>query len=299
MAMFLFAAPFPLVVILAGIVGYVGGRLQIPAFSVGIGHAGSAAGLSDAESALGEGLPAHARPTVGWSISMSLVLLVLWLAPVLGLVLLLGPDSVFSQIATFFSKMAVVTFGGAYAVLGYVAQEAVQGYGWLRPEEMLDGLGMAETTPGPLIQVVQFVGFIGAYRNAGDAHPLAMGIAGSVVTALVTFAPCFLFIFAGAPLLERLYERPGLQAALRGITAAVVGVILNLAVWFALHTLFAEVRVLVAGPVRSTVPVWATIDIGGAAIATVAILLAFRFGAGMFVVLGFGAAAGIAMRLLV
>jgi chromate transporter len=282
LAMFVFAVPFPVVIAAAGLIGAAALRPQSRTEPV--------ARVRD------DGRHRHRNAR---ALRAAGVWLAIWLVPVAALVTLLTPDHVLAREAVFFSKTAVVTFGGAYAVLSYVAQQAVEVYQWLSPAEMLDGLGLAETTPGPLIQVVQFVGFIGAYRNAGDAHPLAMGIAGSVVTALVTFAPCFLFIFAGAPLLERLYERPGLQAALRGITAAVVGVILNLAVWFALHTLFAEVRVLVAGPVRSTVPVWATIDIGGAAIATVAILLAFRFGAGMFVVLGFGAAAGIAMRLLV
>jgi chromate transporter len=298
MAMFLFAAPFPLVVILAGIVGYVGGRLQIPAFSVGIGHAGSAAGLSDAESALGEGLPAHARPTVGWSISMSLVLLVLWLAPVLGLVLLLGPDSVFSQIATFFSKMAVVTFGGAYAVLGYVAQEAVQGYGWLRPEEMLDGLGMAETTPGPLIQVVQFVGFIGAFRNPGGLDPLVAATFASVLTTWVTFVPCFLWIFLGAPYIERLRGNVALTGALSAITAAVVGVVLNLAIWFAMHALFRGVREVHTAGLNLDVPVWSTLDPASAVLTAIAAIAVFYLKLGIIPVIGACSVLGAAYYLL-
>ena len=166
----------------------------------------------------------------------------LWLAPVLMLLVTVGPGDVFSQIAVFFSKMAVVTFGGAYAVLAYVAQAAVETYGWLRPGEMLDGLGMAETTPGPLIMVVQFVGFMGAFRAPGALPPMLAGALGGVLTTWVTFVPCFMWIFPGAPFVETLRSNKALSAALAAITAAVVGVILNLAVWFALHTLFAQLR---------------------------------------------------------
>ena len=184
------------------------------------------------------------RPTparaLAWSLKIAGVCLVLWLGPVLALLLTVGPDDVFSHIAVFFSKMAVVTFGGAYAVLAYVAQAAVETYGWLRPGEMLDGLGMAETTPGPLIMVVQFVGFMGAFRDPGSLPPLLAGALGGVLTTWVTFVPCFLWIFVGAPFVETLRGNKALSSALSAITAAVVGVILNLAIWFALHTLFGR-----------------------------------------------------------
>jgi chromate transporter len=175
-AIFLFDMPFPLIVLGAGVTGFVGGRLGWRAFQGAGGHA-SAGGkpVADAETLLGEGTPEHARPTLAWSLKISAICLVLWFGPILLLGLFLGWDSVYAQIALFFSKMAVVTFGGAYAVLAYVAQQAVENYGWLQPGEMLDGLGMAETTPGPLIMVLQFVGFMGAFRDPGGLPPLLAG----------------------------------------------------------------------------------------------------------------------------
>jgi len=158
----------------------------------------------------------------------------LWLVPVAALLVTFGTQNVFSQIAVFFSKMALVTFGGAYAVLAYVAQQAVQHYGWLKPSEMLDGLGMAETTPGPLIMVLQFVGFMAAYRDPGTLTPLVAATLGGLLATWVTFVPCFLWIFLGAPYVERLRGFRALNTALSAITAAVVGVILNLAIWFAI-----------------------------------------------------------------
>lgn len=282
-AMFVFSIPFPVVIVAAALTG---------AFTLQPDGAMDAEGSGDDRAA---GM--RARHRGAWRAAF--IWLAIWLGPVCVLVLVLTPGHVLAREAIFFSKTAVVTFGGAYAVLSYVAQQAVDVYHWLSPAEMLDGLGLAETTPGPLIQVVQFVGFMGAYRNAGAHSPMLMAISGSLVTTLVTFAPCFLFIFAGAPLLESLYRRTRVQNALAGITAAVVGVILNLAVWFSLHTLFAHVDGVMAGPVRTSVPVWQTIDGVAAAIAVVSIVLAFRFRAGMFTLLGFGGAAGIAARLLV
>lgn len=170
-----FGVPFPLIVLGAGLIGFVGGRVGYPAFQIGGGHGpiGGAASQG-AESLLGEDLPPHTRPTVASSLRVSAVWLLLWLIPVAALLAILGGDNVFSQIAVFFSKMAVVTFGGAYAVLAYVAQQVVENYGWLNPGEMLDGLGMAETTPGPLIMVLQFVGFMGAFRDPGALSPSAI-----------------------------------------------------------------------------------------------------------------------------
>ena len=164
----------------------------------------------------------------------------IWLGPVLLLLFVLGPEHVFTKIALFFSKMATVTFGGAYAVLAYMAQEAVAGYGWLQPGEMLDGLALAETTPGPLIQVVQFVGFLAAYRDPGVLNPYVAGTLGALLTVWVTFAPCFLWIFLGAPYVEKLRNNRLMNGALSGITAAVVGVVLNLSLWFGINALFAR-----------------------------------------------------------
>src|SRR4030095_16802738 len=190
----------------------------------------------------GETLPDHARPSVSSALRASAIWLALWLIPVATIVAAFGIQHTFSQIAVFFSKMAMVTFGGAYAVLAYVAQQAVENYGWLQPGEMLDGLGMAETTPGPLIMVLQFVGFMGAYRDPGGLPPLLAGTLAGLLATWVTFVPCFLWIFLGAPFVEALRGNRALTSALSAITAAVVGVILNLAIWFALHTLFREVR---------------------------------------------------------
>jgi chromate transporter len=205
---------------------------------------------------------------------------------------------VFTQIAGFFSKMAVVTFGGAYAVLAYVAQEAVQTYGWLKPGEMLDGLGMAETTPGPLIIVTQFVGFMGAYRNPGDLSPLTAGVLGGVLTSWVTFTPCFLWIFLGAPFAERLREAKALNGALAAITAAVVGVILNLAIWFAQHLLFAVNTPWRLGPLSLEAPQLASLNLAALALSAAAALALFRFKLGVIPVLLGSAALGVGVRLL-
>ena len=203
----------------------------------------------------------------------------------------------FSRIALFFSQMAVVTFGGAYAVLAYVAQEAVQTYHWLAPGEMLDGLGMAETTPGPLIMVTQFVGFMGAYRQPGGLDPLVAATLGAVLTTWVTFVPCFLWIFLGAPFVERLRGNRALSAALTAITAAVVGVILNLAVWFALHALFAEVQERRFLTATLDVPVWASLNLAALLLTVGAVVAVFRFKAGTLLVLAVCAAVGVTLRL--
>jgi chromate transporter len=294
-AIFFLGVPFPLIVLAAGVAGFLGGRAGHPAFLAGGGgHGpGAAHAVDDAETALGEELPPHARPGRAWSLKVAAVCLVLWLGPVVALLLALGPGDVFSQITLFFSKMAVVTFGGAYAVLAYVAQEAVETYGWLRPGEMLDGLGMAETTPGPLIMVVQFVGFMGAFREPGALPPLLAGALGGVLTTWVTFVPCFLWIFLGAPFVETLRGDKALAAALSAITAAVVGVILNLAVWFALHVLFGEVREVRALGLALDVPVLRSVDLPALALTLAALLAVFRFKVGMIPVLAACSAAGV------
>jgi chromate transporter len=293
-AIFFFSVPFPLIVLAAGAAGLVAAR-RFSAGGGGHGPAGGAA-VADSESALGEEVPDHARPSLGWSLRIGFVFLLLWLAPVVLLLALAGPDDVFTRIAIFFSQMAVVTFGGAYAVLAYVAQQAVETHGWLRPGEMLDGLGMAETTPGPLIMVTQFVGFLGAFRNAGDMPPLLAATLGGLLTTWVTFVPCFLWIFLGAPFIERLRGNQALAAALSAITAAVVGVVLNLAIWFALHTLFGEVRPFEAGPLDFDVPVLASLDWAALLLAAAAMVAVFRLKLGTLWVLAGCGAAGLALR---
>jgi chromate transporter len=294
---FFVGVPFPLIVLGAGLIGFFGGRAGVAAFQAGGGHGTSKGTVMDADSLLGEELPAHASPTIGQSLRQALVWLVLWLAPVAALVILLGSHNVFSQIATFFSTMAVVTFGGAYAVLAYVAQQAVSGYHWLSPQEMLDGLGMAETTPGPLIMVLQFVGFMGAFRHPGALSPLLAGTLGGLLATWVTFVPCFLWIFLGAPFIERMRGNRALGGALSAITAAVVGVVLNLAVWFAIHTIFRQIQPLRAGPIHFELPVLASVDRWALLIAAVAIVAMFRFKVGIFTVLGAASAAGVALYL--
>ncbi|MBY5666183.1 chromate efflux transporter [Rhizobium leguminosarum] len=277
-AIFFLHVPFPLIIIAAGIIGYFGGRADIAAFKVGGGHkSGSGKILEDRDSVLGEDIPAHARPNLAWSLKTSGALVALWLLPVAALLLTLGWNNVFSQIGVFFSQMAIVTFGGAYAVLAYVAQEAVEGFGWLRPGEMLDGLGMAETTPGPLIMVTQFVGFLAGYRDPGSINPLIAATLAAILTTWVTFLPSFLWIFAGAPFIEKMRGNAALSGAMSAITAAVVGVILNLAIWFGLHVLFNEVRAVSFGLWTMDIPVLGSIAIPSLVLTVLAALAIFRF----------------------
>ncbi|MFN3686377.1 chromate efflux transporter [Salinarimonas sp.] len=298
-AIFVFDIAFPLIIAGAALVGFVGARLGYEAFGGGGGHARlGRLHVADADSALGEDVPAHARPSPAQALRISAICLVLWLAPVALLLATLGFGHVFTDIALFFSAMAVVTFGGAYAVLAFVAQEAVGTFGWLAPGEMLDGLGMAETTPGPLIMVTQFVGFMGALRDPGGLHPLVAGTLGGLLTTWVTFAPCFLWIFLGAPFVERLRENRALSAALSAVTAAVVGVILNLAVWFGLHVLFAEVATFTGLGMRMDVPVLATLDPAAALLVAGALVAVFVLKLGVFTVLAGSAAAGIVLHLV-
>ncbi len=295
-AIFVFDIPFPLIIAAAALIGFVGARAGWAAFQPGNGHGevGSAR-VSDADSALGETVPDHARPARAHTLRMAAITLGLWLGPTAILLGVLGLGHVFTDIALFFSAMAVVTFGGAYAVLAWVAQEAVGTFGWLAPGEMLDGLGMAETTPGPLIMVTQFVGFMGAFRDPGDLAPLVAGTLGGLLTTWVTFAPCFLWIFLGAPHVERLRENRALSAALAAITAAVVGVVLNLAMWFGLHVLFKEVETFTGLGMRLDVPVAATLDPAAAALTVFALIAVFRLRLGIVSVLGGSAAIGVAL----
>jgi chromate transporter len=288
-AIFFFDVRFPLIVLGAALIGFAGQRLAGERLFRGAVRV--------------EETSAPPAAGSGWRIFANVLRVValwgtLWFVPLGLLGLFRGSDDVFVQQGIFFSTVAVVTFGGAYAVLSYVAQEAVETHGWLLPGEMLDGLGMAETTPGPLVQVVQFVGFMGAFRHPAELDPLTAGILASVLVTWVTFVPCFLFVFAGAPLIEGLRSKRALSAALSAITAAVVGVILNLAVWFSLHTLFATVETVHYGPLRLFLPDWETADLFGVALTIGALLALFRFRLGMLPTLAGGAAAGLAFHLL-
>ena len=294
-AIFFFNVPFPIIIIGAGVIGYFGARSGRPEFAA-VPHGGGK-NAAAVDSMLGDELPDHVRPTVPRALKVSAIWLLLWLVPVAALLISFGQANVFSQIALFFSKMAMVTFGGAYAVLAYVAQQAVEHYHWLDAREMLDGLGMAETTPGPLIMVLQFVGFMAAYREPGTLSPMMAGTLGGLLATWVTFTPCFLWIFLGAPFIETLRGNKGLAGALTAITAAVVGVILNLSVWFALHTVFRE-----TSPVRSfglsfDMPQLSSVDIPALILAVAAATAIFRFNMGMLTVLGGSCAAGILLRL--
>jgi len=296
-AIFFLEVPFPWIVLGAGVSGLVGSRLLPDGFRPPRPPllAGS---VPIVDALLDHQTPGHTRPSAARALRVATVGLSLWWLPIAALVWTRGGGDVFTQIAVFFSKLAVVTFGGAYAVLAYMAQQAVETYGWLSPGEMLDGLGMAETTPGPLIQVVQFVGFLGAYRSPGELPPWVAGTLAAILTTWVTYVPCFLWIFLGAPWIERLRESPLLRGALAGITAAVVGVVLNLAIWFSLHTLFARVSEERLGPLVLQVPAWATLDVAAAAIALCAALATLRFHLGMFRLIGACATLGVLWRVL-
>ena len=295
-AIFLSHVPFPLIVLAAGAIGFVGARSGSSAFTVGGGH-GEPGRASAGESLLGDELPEHARPTVERALRVSALWLVLWFGPVIAILAVLGTHHTFAEIGCFFSKMAVVTFGGAYAVLAYMAQQAVETYGWLQPGEMLDGLGMAETTPGPLIMVVQFVGFMAAYRDPGSLPPLLAGTLGGLLATWTTFVPCFLWIGLGAPFIEKLRDNKPLSGALAGITAAVVGVILNLAIWFALHTWFRETVPVGGWGLGFDMPVPASLNPWALALSAAAMVAIFRFKVGTMQILAACSLAGIVLYL--
>jgi chromate transporter len=296
--LFLLKVPFPIVILAAGLLGWCAGRAGLRAFGGG-GHGHAKPGsLRDEDSALGVEIPDHARQPFHRSLATPLILLIVWLLPVGLIVALAPPGSAFATIATFFSKMAMLTFGGAYAVLAWVGQAAVDQHHWLSATEMLDGLGLAESTPGPLIMVTQYVGFLGAYRHPDGLSPLLAGTLGGLLTTWVTFVPCFLWIFAGAPFVERLRSNRALSGALSAITAAVVGVILNLALWFALHYWFGAVDEVLLGPVHLPRPAPASADIAAILLSLAALVALLRFRVGIFALLGGCALAGLAIRLL-
>ena len=279
-AIFLLQIDFPLIVLAAGLIGWLGAKARPDIFLPPPAKAGAPAETAALDVALAAGALPHTEPNAKRAAGVLALWLVIWFAPIVGLALMFGGDDVFTQLGLFFSKMAVVTFGGAYAVLAYVAQEAVSGFGWLAPGEMLDGLGLAETTPGPLILVLEFVGFLAAYRHGGF-DPLLAGTLGAAVTLWATFAPCFLWIFLGAPYVEALRGNKPLAGALATITAAVVGVIANLALWFALHVLFAEmIRQPVLG-LELDLPRLASLDLAALLLAAAALIAAYRFKIGM------------------
>ncbi len=295
---FFFNVPFPIIVFGAGIIGFAAASMGVAAFKTDAGHGAGKNEAAVVDDMLGEGIPEHARPTVARALAVSAIWLALWLVPVIALLAALGSANVFSQIAVFFSKMAVVTFGGAYAVLAYVAQQAVENYGWLKPGEMLDGLGMAETTPGPLIMVLQFVGFMAAFREPGSLAPMLAGTLGGLLATWVTFTPCFLWIFLGAPFIEKLRGNTALNAALSAITAAVVGVILNLAIWFAIHTVFHETVPVRLFPLSFDAPRLASVDAFALALSVAAAVAIFRFKVGMIPTLAACCVAGVVLYLV-
>ncbi|MCB1479879.1 MAG: chromate efflux transporter [Tepidamorphaceae bacterium] len=279
-AIYVFAVPFPLIVLAAALTGFLFADLF------------PKKGGGEAE------LDSPVQPTIARSLRLIVLFGALWVAPVLLAGLALGFDSVFVPLSAFMSKMAVVTFGGAYAVLAYVAQQAVETYHWLNPGEMLDGLALAETTPGPLVLVLTFVGSLAGFRDAGVLSPVGGAVLGAFLTTWVTFMPCFLWIFLGAPYMERLRANQRLSAALSAITAAVVGVVLNLAVWFAVHALFARVGTLDAGPVRMSWPEIPSLDPVMLALSALAFVLVFALKRGMAVTLAVCGMAGVLLQVL-
>lgn len=297
LALFLFEVPFPVVVFGAGLGGLLARRLLPEAFPSALASKPGAEHETVIDRMAAAGELGHTAPTKARALRVLAASLALWFGPIALLALVFGAGSVFVREAVFFSKAAVVTFGGAYAVLGYVAQRAVDTFHWLRPGEMLDGLGLAETTPGPLIIVVQFVGFLGAHRAGELASPMLAGVLGSVVTVWVTFVPCFLWILLGAPYIEALRQNQLLRAALATITASIVGVILNLSLWFALHVLFHHLTEHHLGPVHLLVPDVASFDSAAGALTAIAMLATFKFKLGLPKTLALSALLGIATKL--
>jgi len=254
LSLVLFSVPFPVVILIAGVVGVIANKTTVN---------------DDVE-------PLLVQPKAAHPLRIIVIGLTLWFLPIAIAAIALGRDHVFVDEGLFFSGTAVVTFGGAYAVLSFVAQRAVNVFGWLLPGEMVNGLALAETTPGPLIMVVQFVGFLGAFRNAGSLNPWVAGIVGSSLVVWVTFVPCFLFVFLGAPYVERLRTNRSLSAAMSAVSAAVVGVIANLSVYFSLHTLFNNTTHTNYGILRMTLPAWDSVNIRALVLTAFACALVFR-----------------------
>lgn len=293
-AIFGFHVPFPVIIAAAGVFGLIAVRIWpdwLGLQPVADEQSSRAVDMAAAKS--------QGAPTIKRGLQVIAVCGALWIAPIVLLVILFGRNSVYPGIAAFFSEMAVVTFGGAYAVLAYVAQAAVNDLRWLNPGEMLDGLALAETTPGPLILVLTFVGFLAGFRDPGGISPLAGGLIGATLTTWVTFVPCFLWVLLGAPYIERLRSNRALSGALAAITAAVVGVILNLSVWFALHVLFRNVGELNLGWLRPAWPELSSLDWKAALLSAFAMLAMFRWHFGMLPTLAICGAAGLALKFAV
>jgi chromate transporter len=292
-ALFVLDLAFPIVIGAAGLAGFLAGQARPASFAV----TGSDTGDSGPPPLIADDALHGERPSIARAVKILAIGLTVWFTPILLAKVAFGRAHVFVQQGLFFSGTAVVTFGGAYAVLSYVAQRAVNVYHWLLPGEMVSGLALAETTPGPLIMVVQFVGFLGAYRNPGDLNPWVAGILGATLVVWVTFVPCFLFVFLGAPNIEGLRHNSRLTAALAGITAAVVGVIANLSIFFSIHTLFRETRIHTCGPITVTGPVWSTIVPRAVFVTALAFVLVFRYKLGVLRVLAICATVGAGLYL--
>ena len=290
LALFIFNLPFPIVILVAGVVGYVGTRVNPQIFAGFSGHGGKS--VPDQPSVIDANMT-NVRPTALRAVKVLTAWGFLWVAPLLLIVPFLGWSNIYVDIFGFFSRMAVVTFGGAYAVLSYVAQAAVDSWHWLKPGEMLDGLALAETTPGPLVLVLSYVGFLAAYRNPLGLDPFLAGALGATLTTWVTFIPCFLWIFLGAPYVEILRSNKALSGALTALSAAVVGVIANLALWFALHVLFSQVGDVAFGSLSITLPVLSSIRLWSAALSILAVILIFKAKLNVLAVLAICAASGV------
>jgi chromate transporter len=293
LALFVFEVAFPIVIGAALLIGSIASSTRPELFAA----KPSAEPVNGPAPLIADDALHDERPSLSRAIKIIVIGLTLWAAPVIAAAWIFGRNHVFVDEGLFFSGTAVVTFGGAYAVLSFVAQRAVNVYHWLLPGEMVNGLALAETTPGPLIMVVQFVGFLGAFRNPGNLNPWVAGVLGATLVVWVTFVPCFLFVFLGAPHIEKLRDSQKLSAALAGVTAAVVGVIANLSIYFSIHTLFAQTQRQVWGPVRVTPPVWSTISVRAALVTLLAFVLVFRFKLGVLRVLGICAAVGASIYL--
>jgi chromate transporter len=287
--LFFFALPFPLVIGGAAAAGLLGHIFDLSWFEGRTGHAaaakGKTAGAAAIDAAFAIKVPAHVRPSFMRFVAVLSIGLCLWLIPLGAILIFLGPQNTFAAVAAFNAKMAVLTFGGAYAILAYMAQQAVEHFHWVKPGEMLVGLGFAETTPGPLISVVQFVGFMAAFRDAKALNPYVAGTLGGLLAMWMTFVPSFLWVFLGGPYFEALSANKTLHAVLSAITAAVVGVILNLAVWLGLHTLFGQVETRQAGVLTLTMPVLHSINPSALIFALAAMVAIFRLQLGMLPVL--------------
>jgi chromate transporter len=296
LALFFFRIPFPAVVGGAGVFGYFVSKVHPSLFVSKASTHSSSEQVTQPPLINDESLYVEAP---SWSRAAKIIVagVVLWGAPIAAVALIFGRSSVFFKQGAFFSGAAVVTFGGAYSVLSFVAQRAVDVYGWLQAGEMINGLALAETTPGPLIMVVQFVGFLGAFRNPGALNPWVAGLLGATLTVWVTFVPCFLFVFVGAPHIEGLRANQRLSAALTAITAAVVGVIANLSIYFSIHTLFSSTRTYDSGPLRVEGPVWSSFTPRAFVVGALAFLLVFRFKMAVLRVLGVCALVGAALFL--